>query len=92
MNSLCECIKKTFRDCFLRSDNDPVVEPIVVEVQENPTVEEPKNNLEEEISEDESEDLYIDLPPLVPIDNEEYGTDEELEELNSNQSDGEYRY
>jgi hypothetical protein len=83
MNSLCECIKKIFRDCFPRSDNDPVVEPIIVEVQENPTVEEPKNNLEEEISEDESEDLYIDLPPLVPIDTEEYGTDEELEELNS---------
>lgn len=95
MRSLFECIQNLFRTCVPSSKHEHITVPSNVELQENPTVEKPletstdenENNLEEPKS--DSEDIYADLPPLIPI---EYGTDEELEELNSNQSDNEYKY
>jgi hypothetical protein len=67
-----------------------------VELKDNPVVEEVKeieeceNNLEEPESEPDIEDIYSDLPELIPMACNEYATDEELDDLESN--DSEYNY
>jgi len=90
MRSLLECIQNLFRRCVPSSNNEHVTVPSDVELQVNPAVEETKTDLEEPKS--ESEDIYADLPPLIPVSPEEYGTDEEVGELNSNVSEEEYKY
>jgi hypothetical protein len=92
MKFLFECVQNLFRKCIVRSQPEHVTVPDNVELQENPAAEEPKNDLEDPSSDEDNEDIYADLPDLIPVVTEEYGTDEELEDLNSNQSDSEYRY
>ena len=64
-------------------------EPAVVDC---PASEETKVESENNLEEPESEDIYADLPDLISIVPEQYETDDELHEFDSDVSDGEYRY
>jgi hypothetical protein len=57
-----------------------------------PACEETKVESENNLEEPEAEDIYADLPDLITIVPEQYETDDELHEVNSDESDGDYRY
>jgi hypothetical protein len=107
MSSLSECIQNLFRNFIVprQRTNNPIqmvdivetiveqcpvaLEPAVVDCRAS---EETKVESENNLEEPEPEDIYADLPDLITIVPEQYETDDELHEVDSDQSDSDYRY